>query len=176
MKKYTLAAIGATAVTFLVCLAAGQYANHLDSFASEVVIPAVCTMLVAFTLTGKISLGFCGLLTLVNLFAFGCYRARVVNVSAWFVLPQSLILQISPVWFAPIAVWGFVKKKPVVWALSALGLVLTTFGMVVIALALAYTPAAMKGLYTVTGGALVLMALLAVYDWVSRKRGNPNKL
>ena len=178
MKKYTLLAIGATAVTLLVCLLSALTASDilLNPFALEVVIPAVCMTLAALALTGKISLGICGLLTLVNLCAFGCCRAgaggHFLKVSAWFVLSQSLILQISPVWFAAILVLGVVKKRPVVWALSALGLALVGFFVTVIVLLFSGTQTVMNWLYMVTGGSLALIALLAVCDWLTaRKKG-----
>lgn len=190
MRKYSLAAIAATAVTLLVCLLSAltepAIFNQPESLAAKLnwilmrpvasrfVIPAVCALLAALALTRKISLGMCSLLTLVNLLAYGGYYAlvggNVFKFSAWFYNAIEVIFHVSPVWFAAILVLGVVEKKPVVWALSALGLAMIVFLRSVVVLAFPQTPAAASSLDIVMGGSLALIALLAVYDWVSRKR------
>lgn len=192
MKKYTLVAVGAIAPTLLVCLlsalilpaflnasdpdslAVKLYLLLMRPVASRYVIPTVCAGLAALALTRKISLGLCSLLTLVNLLAYGGYFAitggNIFKFSAWFYNAIEVILHVAPVWFAAILVLGFVEKKPVVWALSALGLAMLVYLRSVVVVLFPNTPAAGSSLDIVMGGSLVIIALLAVYDWAAGKK------
>ena len=185
MKKYRVLAWILTAVSFLACVltaasriallqqSQGWFAGlciNLSRFVYSGLLPAVCMVLLGFMLLKKISLGLCCLLTLVNFTICGISTAaggdlsRLMNVYAWYVNAQGLIMKVCPVWFTAVLVFGAMEKKPVIWLISAAGLLMMIFLQTVVPAAFSGTTASEVLLHLVTGGSLVLIALLGIYD------------
>ena len=195
MRKYMLAVIAATSITLLLCLAGAltrpglfgpskEWVTEIHMvlqrpLALRYVIPAVCSMFVALTLSRKISLRVCGLMTLINI---SIYAGSIVfltegffRVQSWFFNSQELIVIINPIWFSGIAVFGIQEKRPFIWILCIFGLAMMIFLQSIIAVAYSGTPTAYAWFKIVTGGSLVLIAALTVYDWLIARRSKTNK-
>ncbi|MBO4288574.1 MAG: hypothetical protein J5865_00550 [Lachnospiraceae bacterium] len=194
MKKANILALALTAVTLAACvlMAASQIAllqqsqswfarssPALSRFVQSGLIPVVCMLLLALAMLQKISVGMCSLLTLVIFVIYGiCTVAPsgfpgLLDPAAWFVNSQGLIMSVCPVWFTAMLVYGAMEKRPVIWIVSGVGLLLLIFLQAVVPSVLADTKASGILLHAITGGSLALIAALGIHDRLNAHKNRP---
>ena len=197
-KKAVLLAVAFTGIILLGCLFAllikpkyplsPAFWSRLNSimFSSlfpKIMIPAVCSSLAAFVLKEKISLSLCGLLTLINVIGYGCFRfandANYVSFSVFDLLAYSgeLVFLVGEIWFATVLVHGFMVKKPFIWIISIIGLLLPIIIPVISILPIRETRPAFILAYISTIAELLLFVVLTVFDWFTgRKKYNQKEI